>query len=455
MTRSKMICLFAPLALAAALGAQSAEDLRLTVGKSVVIDYPSDIRQISTSNPDVIDASPVTTRELLMHAKGLGNATMIVWSKDGRRTFYNVTVDMNLDPLKRALRESFPNEKIVPVSSRDTITLDGQVTSKEVQDRAAVIAASFAKTVVNNLQLNAPAPPVDKQVLLRVRFAELDRSKELQYGVNLFGLAGQTQAGTGTGQFSPLNLTGTSQVQGGTALVGGIQGTQGSSIITISKALSIFAFDPKLNLGALIQALQSENILQTLAEPNLVTTNGKEASFLVGGEFPVPVLQGGANSGAVTVQYREFGIRLIFTPLITPNHTIKMHLHQEVSALDYSNAVVLNGFTIPGLTSRKAETDVELGEGQSFVIAGLVNNQETEAFQKIPVLSSLPIFGSLFKSKDEKKNRTDLVVLVTPEITEPLGVSDAKPDLYMPRDFLVRLDANTAAQTQKKSKKSN
>jgi pilus assembly protein CpaC len=175
----------------------------------------------------------------------------------------------------------------------------------------------------------------------------------------------------------------------------------------------------------------------------------------VGGEFPVPVLQGGANSGAVTVQYREFGIRLIFTPLITPNHTIKMHLHQEVSALDYSNAVVLNGFTIPGLTSRKAETDVELGEGQSFVIAGLVNNQETEAFQKIPVLSSLPIFGSLFKSKDEKKNRTDLVVLVTPEITEPLGVSDAKPDLYMPRDFLVRLDANTAAQTQKKSKKSN
>lgn len=452
MTRASLIPLFASLVLTAGpMLAQSAEDLRLTVGKSVVIDYPSDIRQVYTSNPEVADVNTVTTREMILSGKGVGSSTLMVWSKTGQRTFYNITVDLNLDPLKRAFRDAFPEEKIVPVSSRDSITLGGQVSSKDVQDKAAVIAASFAKTVVNNLQLGAP--PVERQILLRVRFAELDRSKELQYGVNLFGVAGQTSIGGGTGQFAATSLTGTSTLSGGTGSAATTSGTQGTSTTTISKALSIFAFNPKLNLGAFIQALQSENILETLAEPNLVTTNGKEASFLVGGEFPVPVLQGGANSGAVTVQYREYGIKLIFTPVLTPNHTIKMHLSQEVSTLDYTNAVTLNGFTIPALSSRKALSDVELGEGQSFVVAGLVSNQETEAFQKVPILGSLPIFGALFKSKSEQKNRTDLVVLVTPEVTEPLGAGDARPDLFMPRDFLVRLNPNDVAQGAKKSNK--
>jgi pilus assembly protein CpaC len=451
MTRSSLIALFASLTMAGGPAlAQSAEDLRLTVGKSVVIDYPSDVRQVYTSNPDVVDVNTVTTREMILSGKGIGSATLMVWSKNGQRTFYNVTVDLNLDPLKRAYREMFPNEKIVPVSSRDSITLDGQVTNKDVQDKAAVIAASFAKTVVNNLQLGTP--PVEKQVLLRVRFAELDRSRELQYGVNLFGLAGQTAISAGTGQFSATSVTGTSTITGGVGATAASNGTAGTLSTTIGKALNIFAFNPNLNLGAFIQALESENILQTLAEPNLVTSNGKEASFLVGGEFPVPVLQGGSNSGAVTVQYREYGIKLMFTPVVTTNHTIKMHLSQEVSTLDYTNAVTLNGFTIPALSSRKAASDVELGQGQSFVVAGLVSNQETEAFQKVPILGSLPIFGALFKSKQEQKNRTDLVVLVTPEITEPLGVSDAKPNLYMPRDFLVRLDPNTVSQAAKKSK---
>jgi len=155
--------------------AQNAEDLRMTVGKSVVIDYPSDIRQISTSNPEIIDASPVTTREILMHGKGLGSATMIVWSKNDQRTFYNISVEMNLDPLRKLLQESFPGEKIDIRSSRDSVTLNGNVSSKDVADRVAALTASFAKTVVNNLQI--PAPGIEKQVLLRVKFAELDRAR--------------------------------------------------------------------------------------------------------------------------------------------------------------------------------------------------------------------------------------------------------------------------------------
>jgi pilus assembly protein CpaC len=447
MTRSKFIESIAWLAaglavvsLAPAGRAQSAEDLRLTVGKSIVIDYPSDVRQISTSNPEVLDASPVTTREILVQGKGPGNATMIVWSKTGDRTFYNVTVDMNIDPLKRILKESFPNEDITPYTSRDSLTLTGHVSSKEVMDRATLLAAAFNKNVVSNLQFY-PAP-VDKQILLRVKFAELDRSKEVQYGVNLLGMPGLTNIGTTTGQFGAPAIAG----------VTGAGPAPLSNQTTIASALNIFALNPKLSLGALIKALQAESILQVLAEPNIVATNGKEAYFLVGGEFPVPVLQGGGNSGAVTIMFREFGIKLIFTPLITANKTIKLHLKQEVSQLDFADGVTISGFTIPALSTRRAETDVELSEGQSFVVAGLVDNQERDSFNKIPILGSLPIFGSLFKSKDETKSRTDLMLMVTPEITEPLNPSDAKPNLYMPRDFLVRLEAKDMPPPPKTSK---
>ncbi len=408
--------------------AQSAEDLRMTVGKSVVIDYPSDIRQISTSNPEILDASPVTTREILLHGKGLGNATMIVWSKSGQRTFYNVTVDTNVDPLKRLLKESFPNEDIQVRTSRDSISLNGHISNKAVEERAMVLATPFAKTIVPNFQIGTSV--VEKQILLRVKFAEIDRSKELQYGVNLLGMPGLTNIGSTTGQFGPPALSGTS----------GIGPAPNANQTTITQALNLFALNPKLSIGAFIKALQAESIIQILAEPTLIATNGKEAYFLVGGEFPIPVLQGGGNSGAVTIQFREFGIKLLFTPLITENHTIKLHLKQEVSQLDFANGVTISGFTIPALSTRRAETDVEMGEGQSFVIAGLVNNQERDVFNKIPVLGSLPIFGSLFKSKDEQKTRTDLVVLVTPEVTMPINSTDAVPNLYMPRDFLVKLD---------------
>jgi pilus assembly protein CpaC len=409
-------------------GAQSAEDLRMTVGKSIVIDYPTDVRQISTSNPDIIDASPVTTREILVHGKGLGSATMVIWSRSGERTFYNVNVEMNLDPLRRLLRESFPNEMIQPDSSRDALSLNGSVSTKDVADRAVALAASFGKTVVNNLQV--ATPPVEKQILLRVKFAELDRAKEAEYGVNLIGVAGQTVAGTQTGQI-------------GSSV---INSSQGTTTFSIPQALTAFAFDSKLNLGAFVKALQNNSILQILAEPNLITSNGKEAYFLVGGEVPVPVLQGGSNNGSVTITYREFGVRLRFTPVITGNNTIKLHLNQEVSSLDVASGTTIAGFFVPGLSTRRAETDVELGEGQSFVIAGLLDNREQDSLSKLPILSDIPILGPLFKSKRDKKNQTDLIVIVTPEITQPLNANDPKPEIAFPRDFLVRLDPSDLKQ---------
>ena len=433
MTRKTLQAVTLPAALLLAAGmafSQSAEDLRLTVGKSVVIDYPSDVRQISTSNPDIIDASPVTTREILVHGKGLGSATMVVWSKTGQRTFYNVTVDLNVDPLKRMLRESFPGEAIEVRTSRDSISLNGRVANKDTSDRALALAATFAKTVVNNLAVTAG--PIDKQILLRVKFAQLDRQRQTQYGVNLMGILGQTQVGSTAGG----NFISTGAASIGSSTKNGTD----SSIVNASTALNLFAFNPKLNLGAFIKALQQEQLLEILAEPNLVTSNGKEASFLVGGEFPVPILQGGSNAGAVTIQFREFGIRLRFTPEITDNKTIKLKLAQEVSTIDIANGVTFNGFTIPALATRRAETSIELGESQSFVVAGLLDNRDQESFSKIPVLGSLPIFGALFKTRDERKTRSELVMMVTPEITEPLGPNDPKPSIYMPKDFLVRLE---------------
>jgi pilus assembly protein CpaC len=429
MQGTKQLCLISVLLGAAGAAGAFAqggpEEIRLTVGKSIVIDYPIDIARISTSNPDIVDASPVTGREILVHGKSFGTVTLVVWSKSSQRNFYNITVEQNLEPLRKLLKDTFPKEEIQIQSSRDSLSLTGHVSNKETSDRATALAAPFAKTIVNNLQLAAPS--VEKQILLRVKFAELDRSASTQFGVNLLSTGATNTIGrVTTGQFGPPGVTD----------VGGAAGTA-TTTFSISDALNIFAFRPDLKLGVLIKALQQRNLLQILAEPNLVTTNGKEASFVVGGEFPIPVLQGGANSGAVTIQFREFGVRLTFNPVITDNGTIRLYVKPEVSSLDYANAVSFNGFTIPALSTRKMETNIELGEGQSFVIAGLIDNRLTETMSKIPGLANLPILGNLFQSKQLNRNNTELVVMVTPEMTMPLQPNEAKPGPVMPYDFLV------------------
>jgi pilus assembly protein CpaC len=289
-----------------------------------------------------------------------------------------------------------------------------------VADRAAALLAPFAKGVVNNLAV--PPPGIDKQVLLRVRFAELNRTAATSFGTGLMTIGGKNIARITTGQF-PL------------AQPDAISSTQDPKF-SIGDALNIFAFRPDLNLAAFIQALRNQGLLQMLAEPNLVTTDGKEASFLVGGEFPVPIVQGGGGSNAVSVVFREFGIRLTFRPDITANNTIKLHVKPEVSALDPGNGVTLSGFIIPALTTRRMETYVELAEGQSFVIAGLLDDRLTENLSKIPGLAQIPLFGNLFKSKSDKRTKTELVVIVTPSITDPVEAARRMPEPIMLKEFL-------------------
>lgn len=415
--------LSAVCACGSAFAETTSEDLKMTTGKSVVIDYPSDIRQISTSDPAIVDAVAVTTREILLHGKANGAATIIVWARTGQRTFYNISVEQNLEPVRRLMKETFPSEDIQVQSARDSVSLIGKVSSKEVSDRALAIAAPLSKSVVNNLQI--ALAPVEKQILLRVKFAELNRSAGHALGVNLVSTgAGNTTGRITTGQFAAP-----------------FPSSVGSdSTFSLSDALNVFAFRPDLNIGAFIKALQNQDILQILAEPNLVTTNGKEASFLVGGEFPIPVLQGSGNAGAVTIQFREFGIRLTFTPTLTPNGTIKLYVKPEVSTIDIANSVSVGGFTIPALATRRMETNIELAPGQSFVIAGLVDDRVTESIQRIPGLANIPVLGVLFKSRSEKKSKSELVVLVTPELTQAIeGNVDAKIPV-MPKQFMVPSD---------------
>lgn len=428
------------VSLAAALAAASAaeapgelraEELRLAVGRSAVIDFPSDIARISTSNPEVADAVAVSLREVLLHGKSVGTATVVIWSKNGRRSFYQVSVEPNLEPIRRLLRETFPGEAIEVQAAKDALALTGKVSSQAVAERAAALMAGMAKTVVNNLEV-APQQP-EAQVLLRVRFAELNRSALDALGANLVSTGAlNTPGSVTTGQFPaprPQELEG--------AIPASLAGTQ--SRFSISDALNVFAFRPDLNLAAFLRALESQGLLQILAEPNLVTTNGKEASFLVGGEFPIPVVQGGANVGAVTIQFREFGIRLTFLPAITPHRTIKMMVRPEVSTIDLANALVMSGFTIPALATRRMETHVELGPGQSFVIAGLIDDRVTETLSKVPGLAEIPLLGALFKSRQRNRSKTELVVIVSPEITRPLEAGQPLPGPEMPRPFLPPL----------------
>ncbi len=412
----------APQGVEAGAPARGSEEVQLTVGRSIVIDYAADIGRIATSNPDVCDAVAVSSREVMLNAKSQGISTIVIWPRSGERTLYTVAVDQNLEPVRTLVKETFPHLDIRIQAARDSLSLTGTVPSQAIADRAAALVAPFAKAIVNNLAVVTPEP--EKQIMLRVKFAEIDQNVSNTFGVNLLSTGTGNNLGTiSTGQFSS---TGLSSLQAGAP-----------TTFTISNALNVFAFRPDLNLGAFIDDLQTHGLLHVLSAPNLVATNGKEASFLVGGEFPVPIVQGGANAGAITVMFKEFGIRLTFQPTITEHKTIRMSIKSEDSTIDQTNSIVLSGFTIPALSTRRMETNIELGESQSFMIAGLIDDHETENLSKLPGFANIPIIGELFKSRQLTKTKTELIVMVTPEITSVLDPAAAKALANMPTKFLA------------------
>ena len=401
-------------------------ELHVLVGKSVILNSPQVLKRVSVSDPSIASAVTVSPTQVLLNGLAPGKVSLILWNEQERAMAYDLHVELDVVGLRDTISQLFPSENIEVSQSGTSIVLTGTASTKEVADRAVAVSQTQSKNVVNLLgvlQISSGG-----QVLLQVRFAEVDRAAVQQLGINIFSTgAANTPGAISTGQFSApsvANVTG--------RIPGGIEGTQ--TTFSLGDLLNIFIFRPDLNLAVTIRALQQHNILQILAEPNLLALNGREASFLAGGEFPFPVVQTGTGLNAVTITFKEFGVRLKFTPSILSDGTIRLKVAPEVSALDFTNGLTISGFAVPALSTRRAETEVELKDGQSFAIAGLIDNRLTENASKIPGLGDIPIIGKLFRSRALNKSKTELMVMVTPKLVRPLapGQVPTMPDFKKP-----------------------
>jgi pilus assembly protein CpaC len=442
-------------------GQDSANEMTVSVGKAVLMDFAQPIQRIAIGLSDIAEATATSPTEIMLNGKAPGQTSLIVWQRGGDRQFFNVTVrrsayDANdrLEAVRRELRKELPNQAVTVTFENGSIFLRGNVKDLTSSNRAVeiastalasgpsadasakgpgLLAAGDASTgkVVNLLYVDVPK--AEKQILLKVRFASLDRTKARQLGINIFSLGlGNTVGGITTGQFSPPMISGSS----GPGSSGSVSTTGYQA--TFTNELNFLAFFPGLNGGADIQALETKGVVEVLAQPNLVASNGKQASFLAGGEYPYPVAQAGAGGTGttITIMFKEYGVRLNFIPTITPRGSIRLQVAPEVSSLDFTNAVTISGFTVPAISSRKVKTEVELGQGQSFVIGGLLDNRETETFEKIPFLSNIPVLGKFFESQSKNRINTELIVLVTPELVDPIPAGAPLPEIKYPDKFL-------------------
>jgi pilus assembly protein CpaC len=411
--------------------AQSPKELVVQINKSEIIESPSGIKRIAVSNPDMAEAVAVSKTELLVNGKAPGETSLVIWDAAGERRMYDVhivTVDSRPEAVRAELLQQLPGQDVTLTLSGGSVFLRGTVNDTISADRAVALAGTLGKVI--NLLL-VKVPEAEPQILLKVRFANVDRKAMQQLGANIFSTGATNTVGTiSTGQF-------------GAAPTFDFQ----QHTITMNDVLNVFLFRPDLNLGATIQALETKQLVQILAEPNLMAVSGRPASFLAGGEFPYPTVTSVVSGvGQVSVQFREFGVRIHFLPTITPRGTIRLAVTPEVSSLDYANGLTLDGYTVPGLSTRRVQTEVELENEQSFVIAGLLDNRTTENLNKIPGLSSIPVLGKLFESRSLQKNNTELMVLVTPELVHPIPAGGKAPEVKMETKKFLKDAGKTAPQ---------
>jgi len=405
--------------------------ISLLEGRGELLQFQQDVQKVVISEPKIADAVVVSPRELMVNAKGPGRTTLVVWETGAEPARYDIDVAKDtaeFDALRKQIEDGAAGAAVTVTGSGDTLVLSGAVKSAEDAKRLASMAQTHAKTVINLLQ--SPPAPEPRQILLQVKFCAVDRVALTTVGFNLFSLNDKMIGGSSTEQFaaprfSPL------QIQNGQIP---------SSTVNFSDLLNLFAFRPDINIGATIKALQERNLLQILAEPNLITLEGKDASFLAGGQFPYPTITttptGGATAPVVTVQFKAFGVKLDFTPTVTTSGAIDLKVAPEVSSIDYANAVTLDGFLIPAIAQRRAETEVILRDGESFAIAGLIDNRVVQAIDKIPGLGDIPILGHLFRSRSSQKSTDELLVVITPHFVRPLTADEKAKLPDMPVNFL-------------------
>lgn len=424
------------------------EWIHVAVNKSVLIETNLPITRVQTLSPQIAEISSVSPTQALVTGKSFGRTQLLLWAGD-ERTVFDISVELELDLLEEAIRRVAPFAQVVVKPIMDTVILSGTVPDAGDADRIMQVASIFASEVQNHLQVAG-----EQQVLLRVTMAEVSRSILRQLGVNGFlggdnfrdvivasniGTVNPTDFGLGAGAITqnlPFLTPGTSIGQNTTFSLG----------------------FPRVQMQVFLQAIRENGLLKVLAEPNLVTLSGRTASFLAGGEFPIPVPQtsGGGGSNAITIEFREFGVRLSFTPVVLANQFIRLNVAPEVSELDFARGVSIGGFTVPGLNIRRTETTVEMGSGQSLVISGLLSENVRITSTRLPGLGRIPILGALFSSVEYRKNLTELVVLVSPEIVAPLNPDQIGTmpgsDMKDPSDWqlfaLGLLEAPRAAENQ-------
>ncbi|MBW3660052.1 MAG: type II and III secretion system protein family protein [Gemmatimonadetes bacterium] len=397
----------------AVAGQDAGSDYRsvtVAVGKAALVSNGTTLRRVSVADADVAEAVVVSPTEVMIHGKQTGTTTLVLWDQVGARRLHEVEVTVDAEALERHFLALFPDERIDVTASGDTYILSGTLKEASVARRALEIAAATGATVIDNLQVPAP-----DQILLQVRFAEVNRTAIKEYGINILRFdplnpRGDDEGALSTGQHTPP--------------AGNFANDPVGPEQTFSDVVNLYLFHEGESVGAFIRALSAKGMFRSLAEPNLLAMDGQEASFLAGGEFPYPVPQATAGGTNITILFKEFGVRLNFTPHITNAGNIRLTVAPEVSSLDFANGLQLSGFQIPTLLSRRASTEVELRDGQTFAIGGLLDNSITENVDKFPILGDIPILGRLFSSKGIRENRTELLVLVTPRIVQP---SEAPP----------------------------
>ena len=384
--------------------------LELTSGKSRILDLPVAIKRASLANPEVADTVVLSPTQLYLTGKTTGITNLTLWNESGKMMgMYDVVVAPDLSRLKEDLHKTLPEEKgILVTSSHDHIALSGTASSANSISRTLSIAEAYApKKIINSMQVGGV-----QQVMLEVRVAEMSRQLIRRLGINFAMVAPSSFGISLLGQLTSL---------------GSVGATQG-----ISQSLSgIFGFNAgSTSWTGFVDALKEEDLLKVLAKPNLVALNGQEAAFLAGGEFPIPVPQA---FGLVTIQFKKFGVGLVFTPNILDSKHISLTVSPEVSQLDFSNALKTQGFTVPAISTRRATTTIELADGQSFAIGGLMQDNVIESVKKFPYLGELPIIGALFRSSSFQKNETELIIIVTPHLVKPLDMTA----LTLPTDYYV------------------
>jgi len=388
----------------------SEQATHITVGRSIFVDTKRRLARVYITNPDVIDSYTASPTEVVITAKKAGASTLILWDESGESKSYLVSSDLNVEMLADSMKQALPNESIKVLGDETRVVLTGTVSTAAIADAAVKIATLYSKEVSDSLVVNTARV---KQVRLEVKVVEVDRSKINQFGFNFFGAGGNNPSSTTTGQY-PSTMT--------SAIANGVK------TITTVNPLNFSIFLNRFNIGATLQDLETMQVAQILAEPNITTMSGEKANFLAGGEFPFPVVQGSSTGGtSVSISFRPYGVKVEFTPIVNNDGTIDLKVSPEVSALDFSNAVVIAGYTIPAISTRRADTEVVLKSGQTFGIAGLLDRRTTDLYSKTPGAANIPVLGQLFKSKGVNHSDNELIVIVTPFIVDPVNDGGKTP----------------------------